>query len=69
MANVLMMGTPTVMTTNRHLSKHGQTSPPARHCRCSGVSLLCAIAYLGSLLCRDADLHPLTGSGLFLYMW
>jgi hypothetical protein len=64
MVNVLVPGAPTMMTANCHLAERGQTSPLAGHRHCSGEFLLCTIACLGLLLHHDADLYPLTGSGL-----
>jgi hypothetical protein len=40
----------------------------SQHCRCLGESLLYAVVYLGLLLRHDADLHPLTSSGLLFWM-
>jgi hypothetical protein len=63
MANVLTAGAHTMMTTNRHLTEQGRTSPLAGHRHCSGEFLLCATACLDLLLHRNADLFLLTGSG------
>jgi hypothetical protein len=53
-----------MMTANLHLAERGRTSPPTGHHHCSGEFLLCAVACLGLLPHRDADLYPLTGSWL-----
>jgi hypothetical protein len=68
MTHVLMAGAPALMTVNHHLAKRGRTSPTAGHRHCSGEFLLCIVACLSLLLCRDADLYPLTGSGLLSWM-
>jgi hypothetical protein len=57
-------GSPRHMTANRHLTEQGQTSPSAGHRQCSDQFLLYVVACVGLLLHRDADLFPLTGSGL-----
>jgi hypothetical protein len=57
-----------MMTTNHHLTERGQMSPPVGQHHCSGEFLLCAVACLGLLLRRDADLYPLTGSWLLSWM-
>jgi hypothetical protein len=51
-----------MMTANRHLTERGWTSLPAEHQHCLGEFLLCVVAH------RDADLYPLTGSGLLSWM-
>jgi hypothetical protein len=68
MVNILMVGAPTMMTANCHLTERGQTSPPVWHLHCLGEFLLCIVACLGLLLRRDADLYPLTGSWLLSWM-
>jgi hypothetical protein len=57
-----------MMTANLHLAERGQMSPPAGHHHCSGEVLLCAIACLGLVLCRDTDLFPLTSLGPLSWM-
>jgi hypothetical protein len=58
-----------MMANNHHLAKLGRTSPLVGHCHCSGEFLLGVVACLGLLLHHDADLYPLTGSGLLPWMW
>jgi hypothetical protein len=57
-----------MMTANHHLTERGQTSPPVGHRHYSGEFLLYAIACLGLLLHHDANLYPLAGLGLLLWM-
>jgi hypothetical protein len=57
-----------MMTANFYLAERAWASPPVGHRHCLGELLLCAVACLGLLLHCDADLYPLAGLGLLLWM-
>jgi hypothetical protein len=67
--NALMAGALSMMTANRHLAERGWMSTSFRHHHCLGEFLLYVVACSGLLLYRDANLYPLSGSGLLLWMW
>jgi hypothetical protein len=68
MADILMVGAPTVVMAHRRLIEREQTSPPTGHCPYLSMFLLCAATSLGLLLHRVTDPYPLNGSGFLFWM-
>jgi hypothetical protein len=68
MADILMVGAPTVVMAHRRLVEQEQTSPPTGHCPYLSMFLPCAATSLGLLLHRVTDPYPLNGSGFLFWM-
>jgi hypothetical protein len=66
MADVPVVGAPTVIITSCHPVVQGWTPPLVGPQRWPGESLLCAGAHLGLLLYHDTDFCLLIGVGLRL---
>jgi hypothetical protein len=62
--NVLPVGVPAAITASHHPIEQRWMPPPVGHLHRPGVSLTCAGACLGLLLCHDAGLRFFIGVGL-----